>query len=236
MISFSLKDYRPYRLVLAEGGRHRFGGPPEHNGVVPSNTNTPLHLFLSLDLSDPNCPIKADRPVLRLPLYYPLKYGTGGGAAQYAVLSDTEIKLLYMSDGAPDDEDREYIHVAALPTSQASLIPMTYEESRIVGFRKVDGYFQPNAADSAILDHLDYNNFVAIGGIQELHANAGDIICRNPLCGFYNRRVYFEIVAVIPPIKVNGSHDFWYQWQGVDEFIFGFCRYCGTVLAFNCAS
>ena len=58
MASFSLKNLRPYRLVLKDAGPHRFGGEPIHAGSLPCNSDTPLQLFLMLDLTDPNCPVK----------------------------------------------------------------------------------------------------------------------------------------------------------------------------------
>src|SRR6516165_9946704 len=104
MAKFSLNDaYRPCRLVLSDAGMHRFGGPPAHTGVIPQGTDTPLHHFFSIDLSDINNPIRTDSDIRYLPLYYPLKYGQGGPRVQYSVLSNTEIRILYMSDEAPDD-------------------------------------------------------------------------------------------------------------------------------------
>jgi hypothetical protein len=236
MISFSLKNYRPYRLVLAEAGPHCFGGPPRHAGAVPGKTDTPLHHFLSLDLSDPHCPVMADGPVGHLPLYYPLKYGLGGSAVQYAVLSDTEIKLLYLSDESPDDDDQQYVQVSALPASQARSIPLKYEEARILTFMTVDGYFQPSNKDGAVLDRLGRQNLISLGGRLPI-PNAGDVICRNDRCEFFNRRVYFRVVATVPPIPVNGSDEFWHEFQGgAVTFCFGLCQYCGTVIAFNVAS
>ena len=68
--TFSLKNYLPYRLVLGKTGPHRFGGSPAHDGAIPRGTNVALHHFLSLDLSDPNCPIRTESAIRYLPLYY----------------------------------------------------------------------------------------------------------------------------------------------------------------------
>ena len=32
-------------------------------------------------------------------------------------------------------------------------------------------------------------------------------------CEFSGRRVYFEVVASIPPISVNNADGFWYEFQ-----------------------
>jgi hypothetical protein len=236
MISFSAQERGEHRLVLNEYGMHRFGGPPGHRGTVPPNTNVSLHHFLSIDLSDPNCPFEADAPVRFLPLYYPLKYGEGGPEVQYAVLSDTEIKLLYMSDEKPDDEDRQYVKVSVLPESQAEIIPLKYEEARILTF--VGGFYRPNDEDRAILDRIDYNNYTSIGGRpwRHRHPNRGTIICRNPDCKGFNKPARTDSISIIPPISVNGSDEFWYQYNGLLDFHCDLCCNCGTVIAFNVAS
>ncbi len=78
---------------------------------------------------------------------------------------------------------------------------------------------------------------ILIGGCDQLPVNAGDVICRNPECKFFNRRVWLDLVASIPPVPINGAEDFWYEYEGGDmEFYFGLCRYCKTVIAFNVAS
>jgi len=245
MAKFQLKkDYRPYRMVLKDKGPHRFGGPAAHYGVIPTGTETPLHHFLFMDLSDPNCPVRTDSSINNLPLYYPLKYGQGGPEVQYSVKSNTEIQILYMSDEIPDEEENQYVQVSVLPESRAEIIPLEYEEARILGFREADSYFQPNDDDIAILHHLYGQdiismggNLIRIGGVQMGVRHAQDVVCRNQECQLYGRRVYFDVIAAIPPVPINGSDDFWYEFQGGDmQFCFGLCHYCGTVIAFNRAS
>jgi hypothetical protein len=236
MASFMLKDGRPCRLRLGPAGPHRFGGPSVHRGVTPTNTDTPLHTILLLDLADGICPIESDGTTRYLPLYYPLKYGCGGPAIQYAVLSDDEIKILYMSDELPDDEETQYVWLPELPASSAEILPLRYEEARILAF--AGGYFQPNTDDRAILSELEREHpVILIGGNRRLPVNAGDVICRNPECQFFNRRVWFDVIASIPPVPVNGTEDFWHEYEGARmEFYFGLCSYCKTVISFNVAS
>lgn len=204
-----------------------------HKGAGPPELAVPLHLFLAIDLDDPHCPVCSDLPIRYLPLYYPLKYGQGGGACQYSVVSDHSIQLLHMSDPA-DEEAQQYIRVPHLPAAKGNIIPLKYEEARILGFMAADGYFQPDDKDMAILE--DLGDLIAIGGTQHLGPNAGDIICKNPQCEFFNRRVYIDVVATFPPMSINGSEDFWHEFQGgAVLFCFCLCRSCGTVIAFNIA-
>jgi hypothetical protein len=203
MASFMLADGRPFRLRLGPTGLHRFGGRPAHRGITPPHTHTPLQLLLLLDLADAACPIKSDGAVRHLPLYYPLKYGQGGPSVQYAVLSEDEISILYISDAEPDPEDRQYVRVPELPTCAAAIIPLRYEEARILAF--AGGYFQPNADDRAILDDLNREHpLVLLGGHARLPVNAGDVICRNLACRSFNRRVWVDVIASIPPVPING--------------------------------
>jgi hypothetical protein len=236
MASFKLKDGRPCRLRLGLEGPHRFGGPPAHRGVTPANTDTPLHLMLLLDLADGSCPIKSDGTVRYLPLYQPLKYGYGGPRIQYAVLSDDEIKILYMSDEFPDTKERQYVRVPELPSSPAEILPLRYEEARMLDF--VGGYFQPNSDDRAILNQLEREHpVILIGGQRRPPENAGDLICRNPDCKFFDRRVWVDQIASIPPVPVNGAKDFWFEYDSADvTFYFWLCWYCGTIISFNVAS
>ncbi len=234
MVSIAFTDYRPFRLVLGETGPHYFGGPPRHKGVTPLGAEIPLHHFLSIDLVDANLPIRTTTPIRWLPLYYPLKYGFGGPQVQYNVLSDTEIQILHMSDPTPDDEDLQYVAVPHLPDSRAKLVPLEYEEARILGFMTADNYFKPNHEDLEILKRIDRNHLITIGGWQIGVRHAQDVVCRNNGCKRFGRRVTFEALAAIPPVPINGIDDFWHQYQGGHmEFCFGLCGTCGTVIAFN---
>jgi hypothetical protein len=236
MASFAMKDGPPCRLRLASAGPHRFGGPPAHRGVTPRGTRTALHLLLLLDVADPSCPVQSERVVRYLPLYYPLKFGVGGATVQYAVTSDDEVEILHLSDVAPDPVDEQYVRVPELPSSPAQIVPLRYEEARILSF--AGGYFQPNAEDRALLDELNReHDLILLGGRRQLPVNAGDVICRNRGCEFFGRRVWLDVIASLPPVPVRGSDAFWHEYQGCHvEFYFGLCRYCRTVIAFNVAA
>ena len=236
MARFALRDDRPCRLCLAPDGPHRFGGRSAHKGVTPRGAHIALHLVLLLDLRDPNCPVRSDGPVTYLPLYYPLKYGVGGPELQYRVVSDTEIEILHISDRAPDAEDQQYVRVPELPASPARILPLTYEQARILAF--AGGYFQPDEKDRNILRDLTrHHPLILVGGYRRLPVNAGDPACRNPGCESFGRRVRVTVIASVPPVPVNGSDEFWHEYQGGDvKFYFCLCNHCATVIAFNVSS
>lgn len=244
MLEFSLKNYRPFRLELGQEGRHRFGGTVAHSGAIPAGADIPLHLLLTLDLSDPQCPVESSTDLQYLPLYYPLKFGFGGASVQYSVLSVSEIQIHSIS-GPPNDQIEQYIKVDALPESPAQLIPLEYEEARILGFLANNGYFQPSAEDATILQRLcgdtpfrtiGFDKLIRIGGMQMTVMKDHDLFCENPRCEFFGRRIRCNVAARVPPISVNGSNEFWYEYLGDMEFCFVLCWYCGSVIAFNRAS
>ncbi len=242
----TLRQVPPSRLVLTKSGRHSFGGPATHDGATPNRSKTPLHLMLTLSLADSNCPVQSSQRITRLPLYYPLKYGIGGGAVQYEVLSDSQINILYIDPRRADSPDIEYIHVDSLPPSNAQLIPFTYEQERAL-LQLQFGFHPVNAQDLKALDALDYNDMIQIGPNPTIgNGNEGDIFCRNPRCGRYRKRIAFQPVATVPPIPVGGTSEFWYEYDArvaaphvIDrplEFLFGLCPHCGTIIATNRAT
>ena len=50
--------------------------------------------------------------------------GTVARRYRYAVLSDEEIKILYMSDEVPDSVGSEYVRAPELPPSAAEVLPL----------------------------------------------------------------------------------------------------------------
>ncbi|QDU53842.1 hypothetical protein [Aeoliella mucimassa] len=224
---------RPFRLVPSDQGPHRFGGVSTVNGSTPSGSTVPLQLVLELDLTDKKLPVEADAPLARLPLFYPFKYGCGGPEVQYAVLSDNEIQILYMSDPEPDEPDEQYVQVDQLPSVALALEPLSYEQARIMTFMEYNGYFQAEGDDKQLRNDLHDPFYLPFGGQRGSIPNAGDVICRNPECEFHDRSVHFQCLTMVPPIPVAGDTSFWYEYEGDVAFCFGLCYYCGTVIVFN---
>jgi len=235
-LKLSKVNEQPFRLVPSDSGVHMFGGRCTFSGIVPRNSDVPIQQVLLLDLGDPGIPFRSEPPTRYLPLLYPFKYGMGGPEIQYSIVSNSEIEILYLSDPVPDEAQQQYLQVSELPEQPLVLRPLSYEEARCLTFMREDGHFQPNASDLALLNQLDVNNLIGVGGRRSRISNAPDIYCRNPACEFHNKRTRFQFVAAVPPIPVIGSDEFWYEFQGGHvDFCFGFCYSCGTVIAFNVA-
>ncbi len=236
-MSLTLRNRQPFRLVADPDGPHKFGGDSSLQGAVPRDSNVPVQLALSLDLSDPAIPIESEIGLSTLPLCYPFKYGCGGPEMQYTVLSDKEIQIVFLSDLKADAPDEQYIQVSQLPEATFRLEPLSYEQARILGFMNVDAHFQPNKFDWNILNELDTQILILIGGYNPQIWDSMGTVCYNPKCVRFNKRVNFESISLLPPISVDGADEFWYEFQGAHmQFCFGLCRYCGAVFATNIAS
>jgi hypothetical protein len=226
------RDLFGYRLWIQERGRHLFGGPPRHGGVVPEGTDTPLHHFLTLDLADLRSPIYYDPAMIRyLPLYYPLAYGTGGAECQYAVNSDDDIRILFLSDPAPDGEDA-YVREPTLPEARADIVPLTYEQLRMRAFGQHCCCVGFDADDDALREEVGGNHSIYFGG--PIPVNAATCTCRNPTCQSFGAPIELDVVITIPPVPIHGQTDFWYEFEGeAVDFCFGLCPDCRTIIAFN---
>ena len=236
-MNLSLDSRQPFRLVADSDGPHIFGGRSLHEGIIPTGSDVPIQLVLTLDLLDTNIPLQFDASIKTLPLLYPFKYGCGGPEIQYSVRSESQIKIHFMSDPKPDDVGAQYVEVSELPKCAFRLEPFAYEEARILGFMNADAFFQPNESDRMILNHLDTANLISIGGYHPHIWDSMNTTCHNPQCQFFNERVNFETIALLPPISVCGDDVFWYEFQGAYmKFCFGLCRYCGAVFGTNISS
>ena len=225
---------QPFRLIPAKKGTHQFGGACGFSGLAPKNSDVPIQQVLLIDLRDSDIPLATEPQIDFLPLLYPFKYGGGGPEIQYSIVSETQVEILYLSDPEPDDPEWQYLQVAELPQQPLALKALTYQEARCLTFMREDGFFQPNRADLKILNKLDVNNLIKLGGRRNHISNAPIIQCHNPKCDQHNKETVFQFVAMVPPIPVSGEDDFWYEFQGAHvDFCFGLCYYCGTIIAFN---
>ena len=195
-----------FPLSIDKNGKHIFGGLQKHNGVLPDDSNVPVHLLLTIDLSDTNIPVNSTN-LKFLPLYYPLKYGLGGPSMQYEVVSDTEINIIYLSDPKPDDPDSAYVKVDAFPEIN---------------------YMAQSPVDENDLDWFT----ITIGGNATLDHESDR--CENPNCPNYHTNTNTELIAAIPPIPIAGHDEIWWDFDGAYMiFYFWLCRGCNTIITCN---
>ena len=191
-------------------GVHFFGGPANHRGSTPEGSSVPLHKLLSLDLTDSNCPIRADG-LRYLPFYYPLKYGYGGPSLQYEVLSDEKIRIVYMSDTTPDPQEDAYVKVESFPAVNYSILPSIPSDDDI-------DWFTITLGGQFTLDHTSDN-------------------CLNPNCSNFKSNVGCELLASIPPVPIEGHDDIWWEFEGAYMlFYFCICHGCNNIITFNWAT
>lgn len=196
-----------FTMIPDRSGNHIFGGPPCHHGATPKNTSVPLHMLLSLDLTDSRLPFRSDT-LKFLPLYYPLKYGSGGSSVQYRIVSDERIEIIYLSDPEPDPEERAYVKIESFPEVPYSI-----------------GKAIPND------DSIDWFT-TTIGGTCTLDHESD--WCLNPQCPYYNTESKTDLIASIPPAPIDGHDDVWWDFQGSYMlFYFWLCRGCNGIIASN---
>lgn len=207
MLNF--RDNLCYPLKFDPDGRHMFGGPATHRGTTPADSDVPVHLLLNLDLTDPAIPFTSPQ-LQRLPLYYPLKYGGGGPSMQYAIESDEEIRILYLSD-PPDNPEWTCVKVDAFPE-----LPLK-AEAPLPNDDALD-WFTITLAGKPTLDH-------------------GCEPCQNPDCQFFEKVPEVDLLASVPPLEIPGHDEIWYEFSGAYMlFYFWYCRGCQTVITGNRAT
>lgn len=192
-----------------------------------------MHLLMLLDATDELVPVKTDKGILpaRLPLYYPLRYGIGGGEVQYEVVDDQNIRIVYISDKRPDNE--VYPFMESFPERRFALQPFTYEQYRAFwmsengsGMKLSDEDWRIVKEDVAPWHLIQFGGSISViqGGIRWK--------CRNKGCewkGILAGVDTFCRVSATPTddIQIFGEH-------GTDvEIYFSLCRMCGTIVAVN---
>ncbi len=219
---------RPAKLTLGNG-KHTFGGLAIHAGATPRGSAVPLHRVVTLDATDPLFPVKGC-PSSQLPLYYPMKYGTGGAELQYAINKKGGIDLIYVSKAKPDESP--YVEVDAFPEIPGKLVELTYEEARLLFFLDVDNHFQPQGPDRELFAKLDTDNLIRIGGSPLSCQGEVHFDCRHPKCSWRGRSNRIDLFAIVPTFSNHVDPDLWHEYQGA-EFCFGLCQGCGSVIGVN---
>ena len=202
----NIRDNSQFNLDADPSGRHVFGGPPTHKGATPIGSSVSTHKLLTLDLECRH--LLFDSNSFRfLPLYYPLKYGGGGPAMQYSVLSDEAIEIIYLSD-EPDVPDSQYVRVDAFPEVNYS----------------IGKQITPD-------DHIDWFT-LTIGGSETLDHSPDS--CKNPKCDLFNQSGQGQLLASVPPIPIAGYDEIWWEFDGAYMlFYFWLCNGCNTIITSN---
>jgi hypothetical protein len=202
-----VRDNHCYPMIAQVNGQHVFGGPVSHRGAIPAGTSVPLHKLLVVDLNDRKVPFSSST-LHFLPLYYPLKFGFGGPSMQYAVVSDQEIRILYMSAPEPDPADLAYVKVDAFPEVRYAVQPAIPKDKPL-------DWFTLTLGGTGTLDHKSDQ-------------------CQNTDCPKYHSEPDADLIASIPPIPIPGHEDIWWDFEGAYMlFYFWLCRGCKTIMASN---
>jgi hypothetical protein len=217
--------------------KHRFGGSPCHDGVIPAKHKVPMHLLMLLDMNDPLVPIEADDSGIRiLPLYYPLRYGFGGGEVQYSVDSDSRITILSALHKEEVDNGEDYPHPDQFPECPASLVPLSYVQHRaIVASEHGSNHFSENPEsmrDLQILKDLDYWKMVRFGDSFSPVQGGIHWPCQNKKCEWIGKHVRVDVFASFTG-ALTEKISIWGEYGNSVEIYFCLMSCCKTVTTVN---
>lgn len=210
---------------------HEFGGPATHEGAIPFPNSVAMHRMLTLDLADEAVPIYAENCQLSfLPLYYPLRFGFGGGEAQYRIVSEHRIEVLHI--GANSHDEESYPHMDMFPRRTFQLQTIPYKHFRALLMSEQGRSFTPSTEDRKLLRELDASRLSFLGdGLLTL---GGDTAwqCKNKTCPWSDQYASLHIFARIAGSPCAGLEIFGQHGSDV-QIYFGLCQMCGTIVTFN---
>lgn len=221
------------RVRFDGAGPHIVGGARDDLVIDDAILEKPIHHFITLDTNDPRCPIESDC-FSRLPLFYPLLYGAGGGEIQYSVISNERIKVHHLSECFADDP---YVDHYQLPSTNVSLVKLSYGQERLI--HALDSHFDTKLSwlDRFRLEQCDGGNFWRVGGTFETCQGPVWSLCRNPDCDWSDSFGGDCKSSIMPIALISASKqqlgDVWDQYSEDVEFFFGFCPHCGAIHAEN---
>lgn len=135
--------------------KHRVGGLSSRSGQTPSGGSKPIHLVLTLDLSDPCVPFS--QPGIReLPLLHPFVYD--GSRIAYRVIGDHAIDIVKQPErNAADNFPFENYpdSFAELPLALSEPISMEEYFGEDVANEDWEAELEQAASENRVLDDLD---------------------------------------------------------------------------------
>lgn len=235
-------DPHPAKVTFIPGKfAHVFGGAVRHKGATPHGHEIPMHLLLDLDLSDQLVPIKSTSDLQRLPLYYPLVYGAGGGQVQYQVDSDSEITILSSFIDEFVNKDPETSFPKGFPGKEVSLEPLNYDQFRAIIMSETGSNHYRNdknqMRDHEILETINSGHVVRFGHSDHFRPIQGDILwrCENPKCKYHKKAVKVDIFAQFAD-QLTNDISIWSEPGEDDQLIeiyFGLMQCCMTIVTEN---
>ena len=214
--------------------KHRFGGTPTHRGIKPRGSSQPLHLLYTFDTKDPLFPVRV-RGVRHLPFYYCFPYNAG--ALGYRVVSDDEIKILYMETKRVEPDFPYENFPNEFPEVPVSLTPISYDDHKTLVYYLAleDSNLKKHLSeeDKTFLKETGYP-FTQLGGIQRMWQDVPQAPCPDKTCECHKYNFYLEVFAVVWNQPVPGV-SLWTEKQDDWEIqiIFQICPECRAIYVCN---
>lgn len=157
--------------------KHRVGGLSAWSGRVPAGGTKPIHLIMTLDLSDPSIPF-SQPGVRELPLFHPFAYD--GSRISYRVVGERAIEIVKQPDRKAADNFPFENYPESFPCYPVALSePIAMEEYLNEDLTGADweAELEQAAAENRVLDAHD-----KIAFLEGLMQGSPRTICRTPEC------------------------------------------------------
>ncbi len=223
------------RVVVGESSnfRHRFGGMPTYNGIVPPRNSQPLHLLYTFDTNDPLFPVSI--PGIRyLPLFYCFPYNAGD--LGYRMISEDQIEILHLTPKRTEPNFPYPNYPDHFSETSVKLVPITYEEHKtLVHYLTYEQHFLKSFLSETDRNFIKENAypFTQLGGIQRMWQGIPEINCPNKRCENHKLGVSQEVFAVVWNQPVPDV--FLWSEDSDDEIqiIFQICTNCQAISVCN---
>lgn len=157
--------------------KHRVGGLSAWSGQVPAGGTKPIHLIMTLDLSDPSVPFS--QPGIReLPLFHPFVYD--GSRISYRVVGEHAIEIVKQPERNATDNFPFENYPDSFPSQPVALSePISMEECFNEDSIRADweAELEQAVSENRVLDDND-----KIAFLEGLMQGPPRTICRTPDC------------------------------------------------------
>jgi hypothetical protein len=201
--------------------RHRVGGASSRLGLIPIRGVSPIHLVMTLDLTDPRVPFPQPG-VSELPLFFPFEYD--GSRLSYRIVDDNSIEITEQPErdavvGFPFEDYPRIFPCIPIALSQRIRIDEYFKDSFIQA--QWEDELNCAASERRAIDDID-----RIALIEGLMQGPPRTLCRNPACD----RQPMSLLTVLRGDLISGFNFWSNDDYGPDvDVTYEYCPGCYTI-------
>ncbi len=246
----ALFDQKNRRVFRGERGEtssagHKWGGATTYTGLQPNPDHPPFHLLFRLNLNDPQIPVELKPSLSWLPLLCGIRYGACD--LGYQVISDTEVKVLTVSEDPWDDFPYKN-YPDKLPVEDVTVYQYAYDSANADDVLFYGGIFgfdhltplQLSSVEKAVIakglydpevDDEDVHEFIRDVGFPYLQGSPDDV-CPDPQCENHQRIASLRTFAIFSEAD-DRLQALWGQGGEDLQIIYQICPLCQTIRTTN---